>query len=67
MLVPQIVEGDRPLGLLTEKVSVRHCVAGVASTPCPVACSGWPLRISVLVTVVVDGPEITNVLKSSRS
>jgi hypothetical protein len=51
-------------GLVTTKESVRQAVEVVTATP-PVA--GTPFWVRVKVSVAVDGPEMANVLKSSRS
>ena len=67
VLVPQMVGGPSPLGLLTENVSVRHCDAVVASAPAAVTPVGSPFRRAATVVVEVDGPVIWKVWKSSRS
>ena len=64
MFVPQIT-GLLFCELVTENVSVRHCVAKVAAPP--PASLGAPLRILVTEVVSVLGPVMTKVSKSKRS
>ena len=64
VFVPQIT-GLLFCELVTENVSVRHCVAKVAAPP--PASLGAPLRILVTEVVSVLGPVMTKVSKSKRS
>ncbi len=65
MLVPQITGGTLPAGPVNEKVSVRHWVAVLAATPAAVAT--LPPTSKRLEAMMVEGPAITNVLKSILS
>ena len=62
MFLPQIVGGTGLPGLVTIKVSVKHCVFVVYGTPTP---TSTPNLCKPTVTVEVEGPRIENVLKSS--
>ena len=64
MLVPQIAGGALPDGPVKEKVSVWHWVAVLTTLPAAVAM--LPPTSHPLVSVTVDGPVITKLLKSSR-
>lgn len=57
--------GEVPPEPVTEKVSVKHCVARDAATPVDVLTD--PARTLKLEAVRVLGPAITNVLMSIRS
>ena len=66
-LMPQIVGGDRPLGLVTTKESVRHLEALFKSFPV-VPVPIWPQRplpSDACVSEPVDGPVMTKVSKSN--
>ena len=56
--------GTLPDGPVTEKVSVRHCVARLTAFPAPAMV---PAKMLVTVVVRVVGPATTKVLKSNRS
>ncbi len=56
-----------PPVLVTEKVSVRHCVACVAGAPAAMDGATRPFRMDVVLVVAVDGPVIANVTKSKRN
>ncbi len=59
--------GASPPGLVTVKMSVRHCVAGVYFCTAAVASTvGWPLMRVVVVATEIDGPVMLNEVKSSR-
>ena len=65
VLTPQITAGDLPVGLVTEKESVLHWVAGLEG----IALMDWagsPFKIFVVVTVPASGPLKTILLKSRR-
>lgn len=64
VFVPQITEGEAPLGLVMENESVRHCVAWVEATPTALP-TGCPLRVLLMDIVVVEGPVMTKLLKSN--
>ncbi len=70
VLVPQITGGEGPLGLLTLKLSVKHCPnAETAILSAPAFCEIGPpwLRLLATEAVLVDGPDMVNVSKSSLS
>ena len=64
LLVPQMTGGTLPAGPVNEKVSVRHCVAVLTAFPAAVAV--LPPTSHPLDKVIVVGPAITKLLKSSR-
>ncbi len=55
--------GAAPPGLVTAKVSVRHCVAVVWPTPVETTT---PFKVEVEEMVLVDGPEMVKDTKSKR-
>ncbi len=68
VFVPQMTGGPTPLGLPTEKVSVRHCEASEETTP--FAADVTPFFVNtarVLLSLAVAGPVITKLSKSKRS
>ncbi len=67
LLTPQMVGGEFPLGLVTVKVSVRHCpLMATAPTVVATVVDGLPLLILVTEVVVVLGPAIVKEVKSRR-
>jgi hypothetical protein len=66
VLVPQITGGTLPAGPVNEKVSVRHWVAVLAFTTVPAVATLPPIS-KRLEAMMVEGPAITNVLKSILS
>ena len=67
MFEPQITGGVEPPGLDTLKVSVRHWEAEATSTPFVTAGRTWPFNALPMLSDNVDGPVMTNMLKSRRS
>ncbi len=66
LLTPQMVGGEVPLGLVTVKVSVRHCpLMATAPTVVATVADGLPLLILVTEVVVVLGPAMVKEVKSS--
>ncbi len=59
-----MVGGEAPVGLVTEKESVRHWLA----TDCPATpvALGTPFLVFTVEVVVVDGPVIVKDTKSRR-
>lgn len=65
VLVPQMTGGALPDGLVTWKVSVRHCPSVVTSRPFRLTPTRLSKRASPTVVVNVLGPLMTKLLKSS--
>ena len=67
LLVPQIVGGVIPPGLVTEKVSVRHLVLKFAEIPGVLSLTGAPPKTINSWPLAVLGPASTKLSKSRRS
>ena len=63
--MPQMVGGEAPVGLVTEKESVRHW----PDTDCPAfpVVVGTPFFVKTVEVVEVDGPVMVKDTKSRRS
>ena len=64
-LTPQMTDGARFPGDVTENVSVRHWPALAAGTPAPEVT--MPLTVVATLSIAVEGPVMEKVVKSKRN